>query len=109
MTFRENINRLCRANGTNLTTLIKDCGYSSSKATAINKGQIPTEEQLLALAKRLNCSVMDFFSDDEENSSPITNWRTDDERILLEGYRSMPKSQQYRLMAFYYSLMEGRE
>lgn len=45
MTFKDNINRLCKLHGTNLTTLIKECGFSSSKATAINKGQIPTEEQ----------------------------------------------------------------
>ena len=65
MTFKDNINRLCKLHGTNLTTLIKECGFSSSKATAINKGQIPTEEQLIALAKALNCSVMDFFADME--------------------------------------------
>ena len=43
MTFKDNINRLCKLHGTNLTSLIKECGFSSSKATAINKGQIPTE------------------------------------------------------------------
>ena len=104
MTFKDNINRLCKLNGTNLTTLIKECGFSSSKATAINKGQIPTEEQLLALAKALNCSVMDFFADEEDFIA-----KDDDEQILIEGYRSLPKSQQLRLLAYYYALTEGRE
>lgn len=97
MTFKDNINRLCKLHGTNLTTLIKECGFSSSKATAINKGQIPTEEQLIVLAKALNCSVMDFFADEEDFIA-----KDDDEQILIEGYRSLPKSQQLRLLAYYY-------
>ncbi len=104
MTFKDNINRLCKLHGTNLTNLTKECGFSSSKATAINKGQIPTEEQLLALAKTLNCSVMDFFADEEDFIA-----KDDDEQILIEGYRSLPKSQQLRLLAYYYALTEGRE
>lgn len=108
MAFRDNINRLCHERGTNLTALIKECGFSTSKATAINQGQIPTEEQLIALSKGLNCSVMDFF-DDEPKDAPVVDYQTTDEKILIEGYRSMPKSQQYRLMAYYYALMEGKE
>lgn len=104
MTFKDNINRLCKLHGTNLTSLIKECGFSSSKATAINKGQIPTEEQLLALSKALNCSVMDFFADEEDFIA-----KDDDEQILIEGYRSLPKSQQLRLLAYYYALTDGRE
>ena len=104
MTFKDNINRLCKLHGTNLTNLIKDCGFSSSKASAINKGQIPTEEQLLALSKALNCSVMDFFADEEDFIA-----KDDDEQILIEGYRSLPKSQQLRLLAYYYARTEGRE
>lgn len=104
MTFKDNINRLCKLHGTNLTTLIKECGFSSSKATAINKGQIPTEEQLIILAKALNCSVMDFFADEVDFIA-----QDDDEQILIEGYRSLPKSQQLRLLAYYYALTEGRE
>lgn len=103
MTFKDNINRLCKLHGTNLTTLIKECGFSSSKATAINKGQIHTEEQLIVLAKALNCSVMDFFADEEDSIA-----QDDDEQILIEGYRSLPKSQQLRLLAYYYALTEGR-
>ena len=104
MTFKENINRLCKLRGTNLTTLIKDCGYSTSKATAINKGQIPTGEQLSKLADALNCSVMDFFADEVDFIA-----QDGDEQILIEGYRTLSKSQQHRLLAYYYSLKEGKE
>ncbi len=105
MTFRDNLNELCRDRGTNLTTVIKNCGFSSSKATAINKGQIPTEEQLLTLASYLNCSVMDFFSDE----TPEKSVETDEERLLIEGYRNMPNSQKHRLLAYFYALQEGKE
>lgn len=107
MTFKDNINRLCKQRGTNLTNLIKECGYSTSKATAINKGQLPNEEQLLTFAKALNCSVMDFFEDEEVAVDYVVG--DDNEKILIEGYRSLPKSQQLRLLAYYYALTEGRE
>ena len=110
MTFKDNINRICKDRGTNLTTLIKECGFSSSKATAINKGQMPTEDQLLIFAKHLGCSVMDFFAD-EEDVGPEYDIiiQNEDERILIEGFRSMPKSKRYALMAHFYALQEGSE
>ena len=111
MTFKENLNRICRERGTKLTPVLKELGYSTSKATAINNGQIPKEDTLLELAKYLHCSVMDFFAD-EEDLKPKTEevvFQDKDEQILIEGYRSLPKSQQYRLMAYYYALLEGRE
>lgn len=106
MAFKENINKICKLRGTNLTQLIKECGYSSSKVTAINQGQLPNEEQLLTFAKYLKCSVMDFFEDEDTVDSIFSN---EDEKTLIEGFRTMPKSQQYRLMAYYYQLLEGRE
>lgn len=108
--FRENLNRICRERGTKLTPVLKDLGYSTSKATAINNGQIPKEETLLELAKHLNCSVMDFFAD-EEDLKPSTDvvFNDENEKTLIEGYRNLPKSQQFRLMAYYYALLEGKE
>ena len=68
MTFAENINRICAERGTNLTAVIKQIkNGQSSYTTAINKrGSIPNQEELLALAKILQCSVMDFFADEED-------------------------------------------
>lgn len=101
MTFKENINRLCRAKNTNLTTLIKNCGFSSSKATAINNGQIPAEDQLVILAKALDCHVMDFFADEEDYT-----FRDKNEEIIIESYRDMSQSQKYRLLAYLYEIKE---
>lgn len=46
MTFKDNINRICKNRNTNLTTVVKKLGMSSSKVTAINNGSIPKEDVL---------------------------------------------------------------
>ena len=68
MTFAENINRICAKKGTNLTAVIKQIkNGQSAYTTAINKkGSIPNQEELLKLAEILECSVMDFFVDEED-------------------------------------------
>lgn len=91
MTFKENLNRICRERGTKLTPVLKDLGYSTSKATAINNGQIPKEDTLLELAKYLHCSAMDFFADEEdlakENLAPQVFPQNEDEQDILNIYR----------------------
>ena len=68
MTFADNVNRLCAKQGTTLTPFMKSLGFSGSKATAINKGQIPNNEgDLTKIAKGLGCSVMDLFADIKDN------------------------------------------
>ena len=68
MTFADNVNRLCVKQGTKLTPFMKSLGFSGSKATAINKGQIPNNEgDLTKIAKGLGCSVMDLFADIKDN------------------------------------------
>lgn len=69
MSFKENLNRICKEKDTSLTRVMLDLGFSSSKATAINNGQLPKEDVLISLAKHLNCHVMDFFMDDEPSNS----------------------------------------
>ena len=104
MTFRENLNKVCKEKGTNLTRVCKDLGISTSKVTAINKGSIPSEEMLLDFAKYLNCSVMDFFADDRPliEVAPAD----EDENELINGYRNMSRQQKHRLMAYFSKLQE---
>lgn len=52
MTFSENIKRICAERGTNLTAVIKKVKGSSSFVTAINKGSLPKETELVELARR---------------------------------------------------------
>mgnify|MGYP001021036270 FL=1 len=78
MSFKENLNRICKEKDTSLTRVMLDLGFSSSKATAINNGQLPKEDVLISLAKHLNCHVMDFFMDDEPSNSVNSASNIDD-------------------------------
>ena len=69
MTFQENLNRICKERGTTLTGLIKKMGLSTSKVSRWNEGALPKQEMLTRLAEELNCSVADFFADDETAES----------------------------------------
>ena len=93
MTFAENINRICAKRGTTLTAVIKRIkNGQSAYTTAINKkGSIPNQEELLKLAEILECSVMDFFADEEdlakENLAPQVFPQNEDEQDILNIYR----------------------
>ena len=73
MSFKENLQRICKERETSLTRVMLDLGFSSSKATAINNGQLPKEEVLIRLARHLNCHVMDFFMDDEPTINSVNS------------------------------------
>lgn len=53
MTFQENLNRICKEQGTTLTALVKRMGLSTSKVSRWNEGALPKQEMLLRLAKEL--------------------------------------------------------
>lgn len=65
MTFGDNLKRICKERGTSPTAIMKKWGLSTSKVSAWYEGSLPKQEMLLRLATELNCSVMDFFADDE--------------------------------------------
>lgn len=107
MTFRENINRICAERGTNLTAVITKVKGSSSMTTAINKkGSIPKETDLIALAKELDCSVMDFFADEED--IPPVKPRDEDEEDILRVYRGLSRRAKHEFMSMVYEF-ENRE
>lgn len=107
MTFAENINRICAEKGTNLTAVIRQIkNGQSSYTTAINKkGSIPNQEELLALAEILDCSVMDFFVDAEDLANEITP-NNEDEKDILRIYRQLSRRNQHEFMAMVYSFEE---
>ena len=108
MTFAENINRLCQAKGTKLTPFLRSLGFSGSKATAINKGQIPNnEEDLLKIAAGLQCSVLDLFADFED-FTPGAYPKDEDEQDILRVYRSLSRRAKHEFMSMVYDF-ENRE
>ncbi|RDY21396.1 helix-turn-helix domain-containing protein [Criibacterium bergeronii] len=100
MSFSDNLNRICKEQGTTLTRVCKDLGISTSKVTAIKNGSIPNEEMMLKFAKHLACSVMDFFADDEE-VIPIKHSDADEEDIL-RIYRTLSRRTKHEFMAMVY-------
>lgn len=82
MSFKENINRICLERGTNLTAVVKQVKGSSSFTSSINKGSLPKEDEMVQMAKILNCSVIDFFMD-EEDLAPQMNHRMRTKQIFL--------------------------
>ena len=102
MTFADNIKRICAERGTNLTTVVKKVKGSSSFVTAINKGSLPKESELIEFAQELNCSVMDFFAD-EENFALRDELRDEDERDILRVYRSLSRRDKHKFMSMVYN------
>lgn len=107
MTFAENIKRICAERGTNLTTVVKAVKGSSSFTTQINKGSLPKEHEMLEMAKILNCSVMDFFAD-EEDLEPQAIAHDEDENDILRVYRSLSRRTKHEFMSMVYEF-ENRE
>lgn len=107
MTFAENINRICAEKGTNLTTVVKAVKGSSSFATAINKGSLPKEGEMVAMAKYLGCSVMDFFEDDGD-TRPVRPANADEEDVL-RIYRELPRREKHEFMSMAYEFESRAE
>lgn len=103
MSFKENINRICRERGTNLTTVVKQVKGSSSFTSAINKGSLPKEDEMVEMSKILHCSVIDFFMD-EEGFTP----QNEDEADILRIYRSLSRRAKHEFMTMAYEF-ENRE
>ena len=110
MTFAENINRICKEKGTNLTTIIKELKGSSSYTSAINKkGSIPNQTELMALAEMLECSVIDFFADEEDLISSPSKPQDEDEEDILRVYRALSRRNKHEFMAMVYEFEARKE
>lgn len=102
MDFSDNFNHICRERGTTPTALLKEMGVSTNKVTMWNNGSLPKQEMLVKLAHRLNCSVMDFFQDTEEDfqihdSSYIL--LDEDEREVIRMFRELTLKEKHKFMA----------
>lgn len=115
MTFSENLNRICKERGTTITTLLKEIGLSTSKTTLWNNGSLPKQEVMLTLARKLNCSVMDFFADEEdlikrdallEAATPGAVVLDEDEKDIIRVFRELSNREKHLVMAQVYKTEE---
>lgn len=111
MTFEENLKRICKDRGTTPTAIMKKkkWGLSTSKVSAWYKGSLPKQEVLIRLAEELNCSVMDFFADEEDLIEKEIVPNNEDEKDILRIYRSLPRRAKHEFMAMVYEYENRRE
>ena len=107
MLFANNLKRLCTLNNTTPTALCKELGLSTSKVSAWNNGSLPKQEVMLQLAKRLNCSVKDFFADKADDFEKVEP-SNDDERDVLAIYRKLSRRDRHEFMSMVYGF-DNRE
>ena len=99
--FAQNINRICSQRGTTLTSVCKTLELSTSKVTAWNNGGLPKEGVMLMLADALNCSIMDFFADDDDLYAE-KKVKDEDEEDILRIFRSLPRRAKHDFMSMVY-------
>ena len=73
------------------------------------KGSLPKQEVLIRLAEELNCSVMDFFADEEDLIEKEIVPNNEDEKDILRIYRSLPRRAKHEFMAMVYEYENRRE
>lgn len=109
MTFEENLKRICKEKGTTPTAIMKKWGLSTSKVSAWYKGSLPKPEMLNRLATELECSVMDFFADEEDLAKKEIVPDNEDEKDILRIYRSLPRREKHEFMAMVYEYENRKE
>lgn len=98
MGFAENLKRICNEKGTSPTRVCLDLGLSSSKVNLWNKGGMPKADVMVKLAQKLECSVMDFFAD-EEGLIPRVEFALDeDEKDIIRLFRMLDRKQKHEFM-----------
>lgn len=107
MTFAENLKRICTLKGTNPTQLCKELGLSTSKVSAWYGGSLPKQEIMLQLAEKLECSVMDFFSDEEDLHK--VQPADEDEEDILRIYRNLSRRAKHEFMSMVYEFENRQE
>lgn len=103
MNFSENINRICKDRGTSLSAVVQSLGLSTSKVSYWNNGSLPKAQILEMLAEVLDCSVAEFFKDENEI---ISDDLTEDEKDILRIYRQLSRRNQHEFMSMVYSFEE---
>lgn len=109
MTFGDNLKRICKERGTTPTAIMKKWGLSTSKVSAWYEGSLPKQEMLLRLAEELECSVMDFFADEEDLAAKTVKADNEDEEDILRVYRSLSRRAKHEFMSMVYEFENRKE
>ena len=102
MDFATNFKRICNEKGTSPTRVCLELGLSSNKVNLWNNGSLPKQPVLIQLAEKLDCTVMDFFADDEyalENDNELD----DDEQDIIRLFRMLSRKEKHEFMSQAYT------
>ena len=110
VSFATNFKRICNEKGTSPTRVCLDIGLSSSKVNLWNKGSVPKGDVIIKLAKYLDCTVMDFFDDENVPLNPtVPNTEfalDDDEKDIIRLFRMLDRKQKHEFMSAAYRFEE---
>lgn len=102
MDFATNFKRICHERGTTPTRVCLELGLSSSKVNLWNKGGMPKGDVMVRLAQKLECSVMDFFADEEHLISKTEFALDEDEKEVIRLFRMLSRREKHEFMTRVY-------
>lgn len=106
MDFATNFKRICSERGTTPTRVCIELGLSTNKVSLWNKGGIPKSDVMVRLAKHLDCTVMDFFADEEDLISKTEFALDEDEKDIIRLFRMLDRKQKHEFMSKAYAFEE---
>ena len=102
MDFATNFKRICNEKGTSPTRVCLDLGLSSNKVNLWNNGGLPKADVMVKLAQKLECSVMDFFADEEDLVRKDFEL-DDDEKDIIRLFRMLSRKEKHEFMSQAYT------
>ena len=102
MDFATNFKRICHERGTSPTRVCLDIGLSSSKVNLWNRGGMPKGDVMVKLAQKLECSVMDFFADEDDLTLRAELELDEDEKDIIALYRKLSRKEKHEFMSKIY-------
>lgn len=103
MDFATNFKRICNEKGTSPTRVCLDLGLSSNKVNLWNNGGLPKSDVLVRLAQKLECSVMDFFADEDEALNRAEYVLDEDEKDIIRLFRMLSRKEKHEFMSQAYT------
>lgn len=103
MDFATNFRRICLEKGTSPTKVVLELGLSSNKVNRWNNGSLPKADIMVKLAQKLDCSVMDFFADEEDLITRTEFALDEDERDIIRLFRMLDRKQKHEFMSKAYA------
>ena len=98
MDFATNFKRLCNNKGISPTRVCLELGLSSSKVNLWNNGSLPKQAILVKLAQKLDCTVMDFFADEEYIANADVTL-DEDEQDIIRLFRLLSRKEKHEFMS----------